>query len=100
MQAVGPTQLIVLLVAVAVVAAASGFLGSVMLRRRKRRARGVFLFGFLCGVAASALLLTRRRIRHALGQVVGIRPRKAETRSDAYRLATRVLALTAGRSRS
>jgi hypothetical protein len=99
MQAVGPTQLIVLLVAVAVVAAASGFLGSIVVRRRKRRARGVFVLGFLCGVTASALLRTRRRIRHALGQVVGIRLRKSETRSDAYRLATRVLALTASRSR-
>lgn len=91
MQAVGPTQLIVLLVAVAVIAAACGFLGSALVRRRKRRARGVFVLGFLCGVTASTLVRTRRRVRHAL---------RIETRSDAYRLAARVLALTAGRSRS
>jgi len=99
MQAVGPTQLIVLLVAVAITAAACGFLGSVVVRRRKRRARGVFALGFLCGVTAGALLRTRRRIRHALGQGVGVRARTVETRGDAYRLAARVLALavTAGR---
>jgi hypothetical protein len=99
MQAVGPTQLIVLLVAVAITAAASGFLGSVVVRRRKRRARGVFALGFLCGVTAGALLRTRRRIRHALGHGVGVRSRTVETRGDTYRLAARVLALavTAGR---
>jgi hypothetical protein len=37
MQAVGPTQLIVLLVAVAITAAASGFLGSVVVRRTRTR---------------------------------------------------------------
>ena len=95
MQAVGPTQLIVLLLAVAVGAAAAGFLASVVMRRRKRRARGVFVFGFLCGVTAGPLLRMRRRIRRALGPGVGRRPRRAETRSDAYRLAARALALTA-----
>ncbi|MDT5118083.1 MAG: hypothetical protein QOE30_3822 [Mycobacterium sp.] len=97
MQAVGPTQLIVLLVAVAITAAACGFLGSVVVRRRKRRARGVFVLGFLCGVTAGALLRTRRHIRHALGR--GVRSRTVETRGDAYRLAARTLALavTAGR---
>jgi hypothetical protein len=103
MQAVGPTQLIGLLVVVAVVAAASGFLGSVVMRRRKRRARGVFVLGFLCGVTAGALLRTRRRVRYALGAVSqGIQPRRVETRSDAHRLAARafMLAMTAGKSRS
>jgi len=100
MQAVGPTQLIMLLVAVAVVAAAAGFLASVVVRRNKRRTRGVFVLGFLCGVTAGALVRTRRRIRHALGPCVGARPRRVETRGDAYRLAARALALTAGRSRS
>jgi uncharacterized membrane protein YeaQ/YmgE (transglycosylase-associated protein family) len=109
MQAVGPTQLIILLVAVAVVGVAAGFLASVVVRRNKRRTRGghfaprvrsVFVLGFLCGVTAGALVRTRRRIRHVLGTRVGVRPRRAETRSDAYRLAARALALTAGRSRS
>ena len=102
MQAVGPTHLIVLLIAVAAIAAASGFLGSVVVRRRKRRARGIFALGFLCGVSAGAILRTRRRILYALGAVghdVGVRPRRAGTRSDAYRLAARALtlAVTAGR---
>jgi hypothetical protein len=100
MQAVGPAQLLVLLAAVAIVAAASGFLGSVVMRRRKRRAGGVFVLGFLCGLTAGPLLRLRRRIRRALGPVVGRHPRRAETRSDAYRLAARALALTASRSRS
>ncbi|MDT5068865.1 MAG: hypothetical protein QOK02_5020 [Mycobacterium sp.] len=102
MQAVGPTQLLVLLAAVAIVAAASGFLGSVVMRRRRHRARGVFVLGFLCGVAAGALPRTRRRIRYALrGVSRGIPPRRAETRSDAYRLAARavMLAMTAGNAR-
>ena len=101
MQAVGTTQLIVLLLAVAVVAAASGFLGSVVVRRRKRRARGIFVLGFLCGVTAGAFLRTRRRIRHALGQGVRVRPRRVDARSEAHRFAARVLALavTAGKSR-
>jgi hypothetical protein len=98
MQAVGPMQLIMLLVAVAVVAAAAGFLASVVVRRNKRRTRGVFVLGFLCGVTAGTLVRTRRRIRRALG--IGLRPRRVETRGDAHRLAARALALTAGRSRS
>lgn len=103
MQAVGPTQLIVLLIAVAAIASASGFLGSVVVRRRTRRARGVFVLGFLCGVTAGVILRTRRRILYALGAVghdVGVRPRRAGTRDDAYRFAARALthAVTAGRN--
>jgi hypothetical protein len=106
MQAVGPMQLILLLVAVAMIAAACGFLGSLVVQRKKRRARGYFVLGFLCGVTASAILRVRRRSLHALGAVgqrVGVRPR--ETRGDAYRFAARALNLVlpagrdAGRSR-
>jgi hypothetical protein len=106
MQAVGPTQLILLLVAVAAIAAAAGFLGSVVMQRKKRRARGYFVLGFLCGVTATAILRVRRRSLHALGAVgrrVGVRP--AETRGGAYRFAARALSIAvtserdAGRSR-
>jgi hypothetical protein len=102
MEAVGPTQLIVLLIAVAAIAATSGFLGSVVVRRRKRRTRGIFVLGFLCGVTAGTILRTRRRILYALGAVghgVGVRPRSAGTRGDAYRFAAHALtlAMTAGR---
>lgn len=100
MQAVGTTQLIVLLVGVAIIAATTGFLASVVVRRRRRRARGVFVLGFLCGVTAGAVVRTRRRIRRALAQGVGGRPRRIETRSDAYRFAAHALALAATSAKS
>jgi uncharacterized membrane protein YbhN (UPF0104 family) len=96
MQAVGATHLVVLLVAVAVIAGASGFFGSVVLRRRKRRARGVFVLGFVCGVTAGAILRARRRIHRALGagrQRTGVPAWRRGTRTDAYRLAARALTL-------
>ena len=104
MQAVGATHLIVLLIAVAAIGVASGFLGSILVRRRKRRARRIFVLGFLCGVTAGAILRTRRRTVYALGAFghdVGVLPRRAGTRGDAYRFAARTLALavTAGRGR-
>jgi hypothetical protein len=61
MQAVGPTQLILLLVAVAIIAAVCGFLGSLVMQRKKRRARGYFLVGFLCGATATSIRRMRRR---------------------------------------
>jgi hypothetical protein len=96
MQAVGPTHLILLLVAVAALSAAAGFLGSLVMQRKKRRARGYFVLGFLCGVTATAILRVRRRSLHvlgAIGQRVSIRP--AETRGGAYRFAARALSLAA-----
>lgn len=106
MQAVGPTQLILLLVAVAIIAAACGFLGSLIVQRKKRRARGYFVLGFLCGATATTIMRARRRSLRplaAVGQRIGLR--RPETRSDAYRFATRALTLAlpagrdAGRSR-
>ncbi|WP_199253645.1 hypothetical protein [Mycolicibacterium mengxianglii] len=54
-------QLFLLLVAVAVVAATFGYIGSVAVRRRSRRRRGAFLLGFLCGSAVGIILPQRRR---------------------------------------
>jgi uncharacterized membrane protein len=96
MQAVEATHLVVLLVAVAVIAGAAGFLGSVVMRRKKRRARGVFVLGFVCGVTAGAILLARRRIHRALGAVrqrIGVSAPRRGARADAHRLAARALTL-------
>jgi hypothetical protein len=47
-------------------AVAGGCVVSVVSRNRKRRARGLFLLGFLCGSTATALLRSRRRVLKAL----------------------------------
>ena len=69
MGSVGGTQLIALLLAVAVIAATSGFIASAVARRNKRRARGFFLLGFACGFIASPILRRRRRALNLLGAV-------------------------------
>ena len=56
MGSLGPTQLLCLLLAVAIIAATSGFFASVVMRRIKRRARGFFVLGFLSGLMASTAL--------------------------------------------
>src|ERR1700686_5502030 len=61
MGTLGPTHLIALLVAVAIIAAICGFIASAVARRNKRRARGFFLLGFFCGLMAGAILRGRRR---------------------------------------
>jgi uncharacterized membrane protein YfcA len=57
----GPAYLPALLLAVAIVSAACGFIGSAVARRNKRRARRVFLLGFVCGYVAGPVLRKRRR---------------------------------------
>ena len=64
-----PTHLIALLVAVAIIAAICGFIASAAARRNKRRARGLFLVGFFCGLMAGTILRGRRRGLNALGAV-------------------------------
>jgi hypothetical protein len=56
MGSLGPTHLISLLLAVAIIAATCGFFASAVVRRNKRRARGFFLLGFFCGLMAGAIL--------------------------------------------
>jgi uncharacterized membrane protein YeaQ/YmgE (transglycosylase-associated protein family) len=69
MGSVGPTHLISLLLAVAINAAICGFIASAVLRRKRRRARGLFLLGFLCGFIANPILRRRRRGLNMLGAV-------------------------------
>lgn len=59
MGSLGATQFIFLLLAVALAGATVGFVASRVARRNKRRTRGVFLVGFLCGVMAVSV--ARRR---------------------------------------
>lgn len=70
MGAFGPTGVMVLLLAVAAIASASGYVASAIARRNKRRARAVFVLGFFCGSLASAIRRERHRgtYRSAIGQ--------------------------------
>jgi hypothetical protein len=70
MGVLGPTCLMSLLLAVAAIAAASGYVASAICRRNKRRARGVFILGFLSGSLTSAILREKRggAYRSAVGR--------------------------------
>jgi hypothetical protein len=61
MWSLGPTQLIALLVAVAITAAMCGFAASVLARRNKRRTRRIFVVGFCCGLLAGGIVRNKRR---------------------------------------
>jgi hypothetical protein len=61
MHAVGMTTLLPLLAAAAMIGVAFGFFSAVTLRKKSRRTRTVFAFGFLCGAAAAAIYDIRRR---------------------------------------
>jgi uncharacterized membrane protein YeaQ/YmgE (transglycosylase-associated protein family) len=94
MGSLGPTHLISLLLAVAVIAAACGFIASAVVRRNKRRARGFFLLGFFCGLMAGAILRGRRRGLNAFGAVArcaDVRPLRAGIRRGTGRFAARAL---------
>jgi hypothetical protein len=69
MGSLGPTQLISLLLAVAIIAATCGLIASAVARRNKRRARGFFVLGFFCGLIAGPILRRRRRGLNALEAV-------------------------------
>jgi hypothetical protein len=66
----GPAHLLALLLAVAIVSATCGFIGSAVSRRNKRRARRVFLLGFVCGYVAGPVLRRRRHGLNALTTAV------------------------------
>lgn len=102
MQAVGPA-LVWLLVALAVLATTRTLVGVLAARRNRRRTRGVFVVGFLCGATATALLARGGRCRQALGGVTRhvVAARRAGVRRSADRAAGRVLtALADPRRRS
>jgi uncharacterized membrane protein YeaQ/YmgE (transglycosylase-associated protein family) len=92
MGSLGPTHLISLLLAVAIIAAICGFIASAVVRRNKRRARGFFLLGFFCGLVSGAILRGRRRGLNALGAVArcaDVRPPRAWMRRGTGRFAVR-----------
>ena len=70
MGSLGPTHLISLLLAVAIVSATCGFVAAAVSRRNKRRARGYFFLGFFCGFVAGLVLRRSRRSLNALRAVV------------------------------
>ena len=88
MGSLGPSHLIALLLAVAIIAAIGGFITSAVTRRNKRRARGFFLLGFLCGWMAGSILRGRRRGLNGLGALarcVDVCPPRARIRHDTGR---------------
>jgi hypothetical protein len=70
MGALGPTGLMVLLLAVAAIASACGYVTSAVARKNKRRTRAVFVLGFLAGSLTNAVARERRRgtYRSAVGR--------------------------------
>jgi uncharacterized membrane protein YeaQ/YmgE (transglycosylase-associated protein family) len=102
MGSLGPTHLIALLVAVAVVAAMGGYVASAVVRRNKRRARGFFLLGFVCGWMAGPILRGTRRGLNALATVVrygDVRSRSAGISRSTGRFAAYALTSAASRVR-
>ena len=70
MGSLGPAHLLALLLVVAIVSATCGFIASAVSRRNKRRARKVFLLGFVCGYVVGPVLRKRRRGLNALTTAV------------------------------
>jgi uncharacterized membrane protein YeaQ/YmgE (transglycosylase-associated protein family) len=98
MGSLGPTHLISLLLAVAIIAATCGFIASAVARRNKRRARGFFVLGFFCGLIAGPILRRRRRGLTALGAVArctGVSLPNAGKRYGTDHFADRALTLAA-----
>lgn len=99
---IAPMQVIPPLFAVAIVAAICGYMASAVARRKKRRARGVFLLGFFCGFTTIAILRGRRRGLKAFRAIVrgaDVRPQWVGIRSGTGRFAVHTLALAASRTR-
>jgi hypothetical protein len=98
MGSLAPTHLIALL-AVAAVAAASGFIASTVIRKRRRRARGYLVVGFCCGLLAGAMLRKWRGLNvvGAIMQRGGSRPLRAVI--PGIHFATRTATFAASRLR-
>ena len=98
MGSLGPTHLISLLLAVAIIAATCGFIASAVARRNKRHARGFFGLGFFCGFMAGTILRRRRRGLNALRVVArcaDVRPLTTWMGRRAGRVAARALSSVA-----
>jgi hypothetical protein len=91
MGSLGPTHLISLLLAVAIIAATCGFIASAGVRRNKRRARGFFLLGFFCGLMAGAILRHGLNALGAVARCADVRPLRAGIRRGTGRFAARAL---------
>jgi hypothetical protein len=99
MQAAGLAYLVWLLAGLAVIAAAWTLRRSTVARRNKRRARGFFVLGFLCGVS-TGVMLKRRRAFHAIGPAFrrfANRRRWPEIRIGTEHFAARALAVAVAR---
>jgi uncharacterized membrane protein YeaQ/YmgE (transglycosylase-associated protein family) len=102
MGSLGPAHLISLLLAVALIAAACGFIASAVVRRNKRRVHSLFLLGFVCGLIAGPILRRRRRGLNALGAVTrctDVRLLSTGKRYGTDRFAARALTLAASHVR-
>jgi uncharacterized membrane protein YeaQ/YmgE (transglycosylase-associated protein family) len=102
MGSLGPTQLISLLLAVAIIAATCGFIASAVARRNKRRAHRLFLLGFVCGLIAGPILRRRRRGLNALAAVARCADVRLLSTGKAYgtdHFAARALTLVASHVR-
>jgi uncharacterized membrane protein YeaQ/YmgE (transglycosylase-associated protein family) len=102
MGSLGPTHLIALLLAVAIIAALCGFIASAVARGNKRRARRFFLVGFVCGLMAGAILRGRRRHLNALGALArcaDVCPPKSGIRRGTGRFAVRAFTFAASHVR-
>ena len=94
MYAVGPLQLL-LLVAIAGAGAIAGFVASVVILRKRRRARAYFMLGVLTGWLAAAMAHGRYRTPGQLSALAGgfVHPRRimgrAIGRERWHRLANR-----------
>jgi hypothetical protein len=62
MGSLGPIHLIVLILVVAAVAGTAGFVAAPVVRRNRRRVRGFFVLGFVCGMTTAAVRRHKRRI--------------------------------------
>jgi len=71
MGSVGPMHLICLLISVAALAAISGYVAAALRQRTARRARGYFVVGLGCGLVASAVLRSRRRLLRLVAAGIG-----------------------------
>jgi len=62
----GPIHLLALVLAVAAVAGTAGFVSAPVVRRNRRRARGFFVLGFMCGMTAVTVRRHKRRVLRLL----------------------------------
>jgi hypothetical protein len=95
MGSLGPTHLIALLLAVAIIASIGGFIASAATRRNRRRARGWFILGFFCGLMAGTKLRGRRSGLNALAGFADVRSLGAGIRRGTGRFPPRAFTVAA-----